>query len=175
MKITSTEREEKIGKKISGFGDIYGQGNKFYDKKGIIRWQHYITDDYIWLGVPILQEIPYKQCYLNIKLNTRFVDTIQVHCVDNTQKVENFIFDILKHIMVYNIIQVGNDDIYISLCWVYGCKTTENYLFSTVIIILWETTLRRFTVKLWLIIESILYSFLLKNRIIGQFRNLKKQ
>ena len=68
------------------------------------------------LGVPISQEIIYKQCFPTTKLDASLIKIIQSHSLSSKIKFDNGRFDIFKYITVYNLIQVENDGIYIYLC-----------------------------------------------------------
>ena len=53
-------------------------------------------------------------------MDTEFIEIIQAPCIANTLKFDNFIFVILKHGMVYNILKSENDGLYIALYHVSG-------------------------------------------------------
>lgn len=86
------------------FLDIYEQNKKFSDRKGRICGQDSVINASISLGLPIPQELIYKQFHTNIKVDNWLVDTIQAPCIANTLKCENFRFEILKYGKFYYLL-----------------------------------------------------------------------
>ena len=57
-------------------------------------------------------------------MDKRFIDIKQPPFVSSKIKFDHFIFDILTHVTVYNILQVKKNGACIALCRVSGRKTT---------------------------------------------------
>ena len=63
------------------------------------------------MGIPITQDILYKPFHPDTKVDTRYINIIQLTCVASTFQFENVRFGILKHGTVYNLPQVENDGV----------------------------------------------------------------